>query len=77
MTDLIARLDAAIGGPDRRSKTGRVRKTTPTKIETALLVDAKAEIERLRGTLLAIRDWADERDHQGIVEKISRVLGNE
>ena len=78
MTDLIARLDAAIGGPDRRTKDGRrTRKYTPLKVETQLLLDAKAEIERLRGTLLTIRDWADERDHQGIVEKISRVLGNE
>jgi hypothetical protein len=46
--DLITRLDAAIGGPDRRAKDGRPRKTTPTKIETALLIDAKAEISRLR-----------------------------
>ena len=47
--DLIARLDAAIGGPDRRRKDGaRVRKMTPLKIEVQLLLDAKVEIEELR-----------------------------
>jgi flagellar biosynthesis chaperone FliJ len=46
--DLIARLDAAIGGPDRRTKDGRVRKLTPMKIETQLLVDARAEVVRVR-----------------------------
>ena len=47
--DLIARLDAAIGGPDRRRKDGaRLRKMTPLKVETQLLLDAKAEIEELR-----------------------------
>jgi hypothetical protein len=50
--DLIARLDAAIGGPDRRRKDGaRVRKMTPLKIEVQLLLDAKAEIQRLRNEL--------------------------
>jgi hypothetical protein len=53
--DILARLDAAIGGPDRRTKDGRrTRKYTPLKVETALLADAKAEIERLRELLLAV-----------------------
>jgi hypothetical protein len=60
MTDILARLDAAIGGPDRRSKDGRPRKTTPTKIETALLIDAKEEIERLRNL---IELW-EQRGHE-------------
>jgi uncharacterized small protein (DUF1192 family) len=42
-----------------------------------VIAEQQAEIERLRATLLTIRDWADERDHQGIVEKISGVLGDE
>jgi hypothetical protein len=49
MTDILDRLDAAIGGPDRRTKDGRrTRRYTPLKVETALLVDAKVEIENLR-----------------------------
>ncbi len=48
MTDILTRLDAAIGGPDRRTRDGRVRKMTPMKIETQLLIDAKAEMERLQ-----------------------------
>ena len=49
MTDLLARLDAAIGGPDRRCKDGRrTRRYTPLKVETQLLLDAKLEIEELR-----------------------------
>jgi hypothetical protein len=49
VSDLLERLDAAIGGPDRRTKDGRrTRKMTPLKVETQLLLDAKAEIERLR-----------------------------
>jgi hypothetical protein len=48
VNDILTRLDAAIGGPDRRTRDGRVRKLTPLKVETQLLVDAKAEIERLR-----------------------------
>jgi hypothetical protein len=52
MSDLLERLDAAIGGPDRRTRDGRrTRKMTPLKVETALLADAKAEIERLNKTL--------------------------
>jgi hypothetical protein len=74
MSDILARLDAAIGGPDRRSKTGRVRKTTPTKVETALLLDAKAEIERLR-TLLKqqkaeIVEWLEGQGQPGYASQI-------
>jgi hypothetical protein len=60
MTDILTRLDAAIGGPDRRTKTGRVRKLTPLKIETQLLVDAKAEIERLRDHIENLESFSRE-----------------
>jgi hypothetical protein len=49
VSDLLERLDAAIGGPDRRTKDGRrTRKYTPLKVETQLLVDARAEVVRVR-----------------------------
>jgi hypothetical protein len=56
VTDILTRLDVAIGGPDRRTKTGRVRKLTPLKVETALLVDAKAHITRLRELVTCFSD---------------------
>jgi hypothetical protein len=89
VTDILTRLDIAIGGPDRRTKTGRVRKLTPMKIETALLVDAKAEIERLRlmlGSLLAVTAGrmgeAEIAGHYGmlgldVMRRAREVLGDE
>jgi hypothetical protein len=53
MNDILDHLGVAIGGPDRHSKDNRPRKTPPTKIETQLLLDVKAEIARLR-TLIEI-----------------------
>jgi hypothetical protein len=84
--DLLTRLDAAIGGPDRRTKTGRVRKLTPMKIETQLLVDAKAEIEKLRTLLLRAVEGLEDEGHDlsdpdcgacKLINEIRGVLGNE
>jgi hypothetical protein len=46
--DLLDRLDAAIGGPDRRTRDGRrTRKMTPLKVETA-------QLKRREGQVLSI-----------------------
>jgi chromosome segregation ATPase len=74
--DLITRLDAAIGGPDRRTKDGRrARKYTPLKVETQLLVDAKAEIERLERDLSVALEELDEeyRVAGKFMEEIERL----
>jgi chromosome segregation ATPase len=56
---------------------GELRKVSNERSRELPIDDTYYEIERLRATLLTIRDWADERDYQGIVEKISGVLGDE